>query len=142
VSTGVMFCLGRVSALTMLYNLNYRCSLRQASADTDNVQTANITNKIREWVSSMIHTLISLRKPSILRCASRSYCSFWLAGKALIQAALLSSAHLAICVDHQQFDRFLGSITRSPGLRFDAGKTRSMNFKYLENICTAKCILL
>jgi hypothetical protein len=60
-STGVMLCLGRVYALTMLYNLNYRSSLNQGSTDInathdlETSQTMKITNGIHVHRTASIH---------------------------------------------------------------------------------------
>jgi len=57
-----MLCLGRVYALTMLYNLNYRSSLNQGSTDInathdlETSQTMKITNGIRKCLPDIIHT--------------------------------------------------------------------------------------
>ena len=61
VSTGFMFCLGRIYSLTMLYNLNYRSSQQESTNTTDVLslersQTLNNTKGIREYLPGIIHT--------------------------------------------------------------------------------------
>ena len=56
----LIYCLGQVYALTMLYNLNNRNSLRQGPVNTSDGEmdnTTNIMNGIRECLHSLLeHT--------------------------------------------------------------------------------------
>ena len=86
VPNGIIYCLGRVYALTMLYNLNYRSSLkhRDGSANTNeanSLQTRNTMN-ITNGICECLHGI--LRKSDChppLRCASYGYCSLWVIGE-------------------------------------------------------------
>ena len=52
VSTGLAFCLGRIYALTMLYTLNNRSSLKRGSANGG--ETSNTMTGIRERLPGIL----------------------------------------------------------------------------------------
>ena len=68
-AVGVVTCLGRIYALTMLYNLNYRSSLRHGPANvisTHSLETGNTMNGIRECLPSILELLAQSRCPIVI----------------------------------------------------------------------------
>jgi len=87
-AVGVVICLGRTYALTMLYNLNYRSSLRHGPAHADGAHnlepgnTMNFVNIICECLPGI------LELPAEAQLSSNSQ-------------AQMSIIHLLFIMDHQ-----------------------------------------